>query len=85
MMLDKIFYYIHSFLVSNQLIALVIFVVLAVFLWKKPWTFLKVTLWVLALFVGIYIFSYLNESAFIGASKKHEITTEREEQLFKNN
>ncbi len=82
-LLEKIFTSVFNFFIVNQLVALIIFVFLALFLWKKPWDFLKCTLGLLALLAGIYVFSFLNDSAFVGEEKKQDITSEREETLFK--
>lgn len=82
MNLESIFSSTYSFFETYPWLALVIIVVLAIFLWKEPWMFLKFALGILALIAGIYVFSFINESAFVGSSKKTEITTEREERLF---
>jgi len=82
MNLDSIFSASYSFFAAYPWIALVLVIVLAIFLWKKPWVFLKFALGLAVLAAGIYVFSYLNESAFVGAAKKSEITVEREERLF---
>lgn len=84
MTVDRLYVIVYNFLYTHQIVAACIGVVLLIFLWKKPWEFLKwagIAVGLLALF---YVFTVMTESARIGTDIKHEITTEREEKLFGN-
>lgn len=83
MSLGHIYSVIYSFLISHPLIAVGVLAFIGLMLWKKPSEFFKLMLFVVALNVVLYIGSFLTGSMDFGAGKKHEITTERKERLFK--
>lgn len=74
----------HQFVVGYPVIAGIIGIVLLVFLWQKPWEFLRIFLLVLILAGAAYYFTFLTSSADFGAEQKRAITTEREEKLENN-
>lgn len=83
MNLGQIYSSLYSFLFSHPLIAVGILIVLGLTLWKKPSGFFKLMLFVVALNIVFYVGSFLVGSMNFGVDKKHEITTEREKELFK--
>lgn len=80
--IDYVYSVIYKFLITNQLITLGLLIVLALFLWKKPWEFFKSVAMILILIAGFYVVTQLSQSANFGVKQKHSITTEREGKLF---
>ena len=74
---------IYSFLLSHPLIGLGLAAFLGLILWKKPSEFFKLVLFVVALNAVLYVGGYVTGSMGVGVAKKHEITTEREKELFR--
>lgn len=83
MNLEHLYSSIYSYLYSHPLIALGILAFFGLMLWKKPSEFFKIMLFVVVLNVVLYTGSLLTGSMGFGVDKKHEITTERKERLFK--
>jgi len=83
MSLERMYSTIYSYLFGHPLIALGILIFLGLMLWKKPSEFFKLMLFVVALNGVLYVGSYVTGSMGVGVEKKHEITTEREKELFK--
>ncbi|WP_136795905.1 MULTISPECIES: hypothetical protein [Desulfosediminicola] len=84
MILSDIYATIYQFIVSYPIIAAIVGVVLLVFLWQKPWEFLRITILVLIIAAAGYYFALLTMSADYGSDQKRAITTEREQQLEAN-
>lgn len=81
MLISDILSPIQQFIVSYPIVAAIIGVVLLVFLWQKPWEFLRIFILVAILAAAGYYFALLSISAEFGEKQKHSITTEREQQL----
>lgn len=73
-----------SILANHPLLSLGVAIVLVIFLWKKPWEFLKFALMVALLIGGIYFSMQLGSSAKYGAKSKHTMATETEEKMSGN-
>ena len=58
--------------------------VLVIFLWKKPWEFMKVALLGIMVGIGLYFVVQLGDSATSGARDKHTMATETQELLESN-
>lgn len=84
MNLEYIFDLAYDFLLTNQLIALAILIVLVLFAWKKTWQFCKFLMVILALLALVYLADLMSGGFGVGVDKKQEITTEREDILFKD-
>jgi len=80
--LNYLFDSLRQFFITHHIAAAAVFVGLALFLWRKPGQFFKCATIVLALLAGTYVFTQLTQSAQFGSVKKHDITTEREKNLF---
>jgi Ca2+/Na+ antiporter len=81
MSIDYVYSVIYNFLITNQLITLGLLIVLALFLWKKPWEFFKSVVMILVLIAGFYVVTQLSQSTNFGVKQKHSITTEREDEV----
>ena len=81
--LHFIYLSIYSYLLNHPLVGLGLAAFLGLFLWKKPSEFFKLMLFVVVLNGVLYVGSYVTGSMGVGVAKKHEITTEREKELFK--
>ena len=61
----------------------IVLLVLVVFLWKKPWEFLKFILIFGLVGIGLYFAVQLGDSARVGTEGKHTMATETEKQMSK--
>lgn len=84
MILSDIYSTIQQFVISYPIVAAIIGVVLLVFLWQKPWEFLRICILVLIISAVGYYFMLLTMSADFGLEQKRAITTEREQKLESN-
>jgi len=83
MNLDYIFSVTYSFLITHQLVSLGILIILALFLWRKPWGFFKLTLVVLGLMMLIYVVNLFDESVLSGFGNKKQMIHKSESELSK--
>lgn len=74
---------VYSFLTAHPAIAFGICAFLGVFLWKKPWDFLKFVFLIFILIAGLYGAMRFGETAKEGVRNKHTMATETQEQLLK--
>lgn len=59
----------------------IVVAVLVVFLWKKPWEFLKFIIILGLVGIGLYSAVQLGDSARVGTEGRHILATETEKQL----
>jgi len=81
MTLESLYSVVYSFLVSNQPVALVILVGLAVLMWKKPWGFFKLSIAVLALLALVYLGTLLSGSLGTGMHDKSQMINETKSKM----
>lgn len=73
----------YSLVTDHPLLALGAGLILVIFLWKKPWEFLKFAAMALILFGGIYAAIQFGQSAKSFTHNKHTMVNETEEKMSK--
>jgi len=83
MKLEAFFTNIVNLITTYPIPALAIGIVLAIFLWKKPWDFFKFALMAAILAGGIYAAMQFGQTAKYGTDSKKTLAEQSEEELAK--
>lgn len=81
MNMDTLVSQLTTFLSVYPLLGIAIGLFLLIFLWKKPWDFVKFAVLGVLLFGAIYGAIQMGKSAKSGVDNKHTMTTETEQKM----
>ena len=81
MSLENLYLTVHSFLISHQLIAVLLLFALGLFLWKKPWRFVQFLCVIIIFLAGFYIVSQLVTATDEPTGKRYEMSPAEKEEL----